>query len=317
MVNWWAFEHLLTRGILPNLSSGAEISPSAMNVAIRVAVVVMMTVVGLGLTIEDFRRLTKQPMLGLLGTKGQWLLLPLVAWAVAWALPLPPNIVAGMILVVGSPAGAISNYYSYLARADVALSVSLTAVTSVASLVTMPLIVGMGFKMLIGVETDLVAPYGAIISQLFLVVLVPVAVGVTLRYQFPSWAERHQESMRRLSQVTLVFVVVLVVVSLRGTLLRHLWLSALSTVFFTFLAGASGVAIGKAAGADPPQVMTLAIEFACRNTAIPILVSVAILDRPDLAVFALVFFLIQMSLTLGSIAVVGRRFQVPSTSANT
>jgi BASS family bile acid:Na+ symporter len=286
-----------------------------MNVAIRVAVILMMTVVGLGLTIEDFRRLRKQPRLGLLGTTGQWLLLPLAAWAVAWSLPLPPNVVAGMILVVGSPAGAISNYYSYLARADAALSVSLTAVTSVASLLTMPLIVGIGFKMLIGVETDLVAPYGAIISQLLLVVLAPVAVGMTLRYRFPSWAERHQQTARRISQVTLVIVVALVVVSLRGYLLADLWLTVLSTVAFTVLAGAAGVAAGKLAGANPPQITTLIIEFACRNTAIPILVSVAILDRPDLAVFALVFFLTQMSLMLGVMAVAGRRFQVPPTSA--
>ena len=277
-----------------------------MNAAIRIAVVLMMTVIGLGLTVEEFRRLLDRPRLSLLGTIGQWLLLPLAAAAVAWALPLPPHLVAGMILVVGSPAGAISNYYSYLGGADVALSVSLTAAVSVGSVLTMPIIVGLGFKWLLGAGTGQVAPYGAMLFQLLLVVVAPVAVGMVLRFRFPGWAGRHQRDFRRVSQLILALVVALVVFSLRQYLLADLWLTVLSTVLFSILAGVSGLAVGKVAGADRRQLLTLVIEFACRNTAITILIGVAVLDRPDFAVFGLVFFLTQIPLMLGTVAVAGR-----------
>lgn len=83
----------------------------------------MMPAVGLGPTPDDFRRLGEKPRLMIIATISQWLLLPLVAWAIAWALPLPSFLVAGPGLLAACPAGAVSNYYSYLARADVALSV--------------------------------------------------------------------------------------------------------------------------------------------------------------------------------------------------
>jgi BASS family bile acid:Na+ symporter len=107
-------------------------------------------VVGMGLTLEDFRRIRACPKPVVVATAGQLLVLPSVASGLAWAVEPVPGIVGGMVLVAASPGGAISNYYVYLARADVALSVTLTAVSTLLAFVTFPLLTAAGFELLPG-----------------------------------------------------------------------------------------------------------------------------------------------------------------------
>jgi len=278
-----------------------------MDQIVRIAVIVIMTVVGLDLTPTDFRRLGERPALVSGATAAQWLFLPLVAWAVAWVLPLPAHIIAGMVLLAGCPAGAISNYYSYLARADVAFSVTLTAIGSVASVMTLPLIAGLGFRLLLAGEVQVAAPFGPIASQLVIGLLLPIAVGMTLRHRFGDFVTRHMRSIRRGSEVVLVVTIATLLIGLRETVLADLWATVAAAVIFTFVAAGVGAAVGVVLPANRPQAQTLLIEFACRNTAITILVGVAVLGRPELAVFGLIVFLTQMPLVLGGIAVANRR----------
>ena len=103
---------------------------------IPLLIILMMLVVGLGLTPDDFRRVRQFPKIVIAGSAGQLLLLPTIGIAVAWALEPTSTIIAGMILVAACPGGAISNYYVYMARANVALSVTLTAVSTIMAFIT-------------------------------------------------------------------------------------------------------------------------------------------------------------------------------------
>ncbi|MCK5379047.1 MAG: bile acid:sodium symporter [Acidobacteria bacterium] len=281
-----------------------------MNTAVQITVFLMMTVVGLDLTTTDFRRLGENPRIPVAATVLQWILLPIAAWAVAWLLPLPGHIFAGMILLAASPAGGISNYYSYLARADVALSVSLTAVSTLASALTLPLIATVGFRLFLVSEPGFNAPFGVIASQLVFVILVPVALGMGIRHLFPDFAIRHELKVRRASEVLLLATVTWLVIGLRHTLLDDLGMTALAIVVFTALALGSGFVVGKIFGADKHQLLTLMIEFPCRNTAITIMVGIAVLGLPRLAAFALAFLIVQMALFFAGIT--AARFRASS-----
>jgi BASS family bile acid:Na+ symporter len=277
------------------------------DLAIQFTVFLIMAIVGLDLTRADFGRLTERPALVVVATVAQWTLLPLVAWAVAWVLPLPPHIVAGIVLLAACPAGAISNYYSLIARADVALSVTLTAISAAASVAALPLISAVGFSLLLDHAARVKAPIVPMAIQLTVNLLIPVFIGMWLRARFPEFVTRHQPVARRLGNVALIATVAILLSGLGRSVLKDLGVTILSAVVFTIVAAGAGLIVGAALRADRRQLQALAIEFACRNTAITILIGVVVLDRPELAVFGLVVFLSQMPLVLGTIAVANRR----------
>src|SRR5207253_3212110 len=119
-------------------SRGCMLKP-VVDVAVPVLVVVTMIVVGLGLTPGDFRRVARAPRLVAAATAGQALLLPLAALGLVRCLALSPPVATGVLLVAACPAGSMANLYAYLARAHMALAVSLTAVSCLAAVLTMPL----------------------------------------------------------------------------------------------------------------------------------------------------------------------------------
>jgi BASS family bile acid:Na+ symporter len=281
-----------------------------MDLAVQIAVFLIMAIVGLDLTRNDFGRLSERPALVVVATVAQWLLLPVAAWAVAWILPMPPHIVAGMVLLAACPAGAISNYYSLIARADVALSVTLTSISAAASVVALPLISAAGFSLLLEESARVRAPIGPMAIQLVVNLLIPLLVGMWLRARFPGYVVRHRLKARRLGDVALVTTVAILLSGLGRSVLKDLGVTVLSAIVFTFVAAGAGLIVGLALRADRRQLQTLAIEFACRNTAITILIGVVVLDRPELAVFGLVVFLTQVPLVLGAIAVTNRRTPV-------
>jgi BASS family bile acid:Na+ symporter len=269
-------------------------SSSNVDLAVQIAVFLIMMIVGLDLTREDFGRLTDRPALIIVATVAQWTLLPVVAWAVAWTLPLPPHVIAGIVLLAACPAGAISNYYSFIARADVALSVTLTAISAAFSVVTLPLISAVGFSLFLDRAVGVKVPIGSMAIQLTVNLLIPVLVGMWLRARFTDFVTRHQPAARQLGNVALVATVAILLSGLGRSVLKDLGMTILSAVVFTVVAAGAGLIAGAALRADRRQLQTLAIEFACRNTAITILIGVVVLDRPELAVFGLVVFLTQM-----------------------
>jgi len=279
------------------------------NLAIQITVFLIMAIVGLDLTRADFGRLTERPALVVVATVAQWLFIPAVAWAVVLILPLPSHLVAGIVLLAASPAGAISNYYVLIARADVALSVTLTAISSAASMVMLPLISAVGFSLLLDHAVGVKVPIVPTAIQLTVNILIPVLAGMWLRARFPEFVTRHQTAARRLGNVALGTTVAIFLSGLGRSVLKDLGVTIWLAVLFTVVAAGAGLIVGAGLRADRRQLQTLAIEFACRNTAIAILIGVVVLGRPEFAVFGLVVFLTQMPLVLGANAVANRWYR--------
>jgi BASS family bile acid:Na+ symporter len=271
------------------------------DIAVQACVFLIMAIVGLDLTREDFGQLAERPALVVGATVGQWLLLPVAAWVVAWALPLPPQIVAGTVLLAACPGGAISNYYTFIARADVALSVALTPIATAASVLMLPLISAVGFNLLVEDEARVAAPIGPMAVQLIVNLRIPVMLGMWIRAAHPEFVARHQTRARRLGDTALVATVAFLLYGLGRSALTNLGSTVLVAVLFTVIAAGAGLVVGVALRADRRQLLTLAIEYACRNNAIVVLIGLVVLDRPELAVFGLVVFLTQVPLVLGGV----------------
>jgi len=278
-----------------------------METTLQICVFVMMAAVGLSLGADDFRRLIRRPKIVLIAIGAQWLLLPPAAWTLAWVLPLPPDLTAGIILLAACPAGAVSNFFCYLARADVALSVSLTAMSLVTSVLMLPFLAGVGFKLLTSSSSTIEMPVTKIVSQLLVAVLIPVVIGMSLRHRYEKWVTDHEPSIRRASNAVLLMTVLLLVVGLRSSLTDDFGVMLVASTSFVVIAALVGTIVGHMANCDRQQQITLMIEFACRNTAIAMLIGLASFGRPRLAAFSLVVFLTQIPIMLGGIAVAKRR----------
>jgi BASS family bile acid:Na+ symporter len=277
------------------------------SIVIQVCTFLIMVVVGLDLTRGDFRRVTDHPGVVVGAIAGQWLLLPAIAWALVATLPLPPAIAAGLVLLAACPAGAISNYYSVIARADVALSMTLTAISITIAMLKMPLITSLGFRFLLDESVRISVPVLPMVLQLFVFLLLPTASGMWLRARYPDAVLTNMSRARRLADAAIVITVLVILIGLRQFVLANLGWAFATAVAFVVLSGGVGLGVSALLRTDHRQGQAIAIEFACRNNAIMALVGLTVLGRPELAAFALVVFLVQLPLVLGGVALTRTR----------
>jgi len=275
------------------------------DVAVPAVVWLLMFVVGLELTPTDFGRVLEYPRIVLFATLGQLLLLPLLAALLIWALRPAPAIVAGLVLVAASPGGALSNVYSYLAHVHVALSVTLTAISSTVAMLAMPVLCSAGFMLFLGPELGVEAPIGTMAIQLVTMLFLPVAAGMGLRRLRPRLVKTHRRGLRWLSLLALTLLVALILLDQRQLLLATSAQLTLIAVLYSLGSMAAGWGLGLLMRLSAADRFTLLLEFTARNLAITTMVGILVLDRPDFVLFATLFLLTQLPLIALAIVIRG------------
>ena len=182
------------------------------NVVLPLSLAVIMLSLGIGLTVADFTRVLKAPVAFAVGAFAQVILLPVVAFGIVIAFGLRTELAVGVMLLSFCPGGVTSNIISKLARGDVALSVSLTAVISLLGLVTVPTLAALSVEWFMGGSGPDVS-IASLTIAVFLITTLPVALGVTIRHFAPGFATRIDGA---LSAVATVLFVVIVVAALAG-----------------------------------------------------------------------------------------------------
>ena len=272
-----------------------------LDVAVPVVTFLVMTIVGLDLSRPDFERVRARPRILVAGLLGPFLLLPPIALAVLAVVPMPEEIRAGLLLLAVCPVGGISNTYNYLARASTALSVSLTAVSCLLAVVTMPLLTRL-FEVVLGRPFGFRAPVGPLAAQILGMLVLPVAVGMTLRARAPGFASRHQTAFRRATFAGIVLIIGFVLWNEWHRFLANLAASAGAAALFVLLAMGAGFLVALGAGADRRERFTLSVEFATRNTAIAAAVAITLLGDTRFAVFATTYFFTEAVPLLAAVA---------------
>lgn len=252
----------------------------------------MMAVVGLELRLDDFRQVTRYRTSILVATLGQWTLLPLAVAGLVFALDVPDTTAAGMVLITAAPGGGISNVFTYLARANTALSVVLTATTSLFAVLTLPVLTSTGFDWLVGEGMEMEVPLLPMFAQLTLFVLLPIAIGMTVRARRPAFAERNAGRLRRGVLIALVVFLVLGMSSDDTGLLDEIVGGLVPALLFTLVAMAVGFAVAVACRLDGPDRFTLVIEYSVKNVGLVAIVALAGFQKPELVVFAGAYVLV-------------------------
>ena len=150
----------------------------------------IMLSLGLGLKVDNFKRVLVQPKDFFVGALSQIIIFPLIALAIALIFPIPFELKIGLMLLAAAPGGVTTNIISKFAKGDVALSISLTAVISLLCFITIPLIFSLTYPIISGESLPFDYSIGSIIIKIFLITTVPVVIGMTLRALMPNFFEK-------------------------------------------------------------------------------------------------------------------------------
>jgi BASS family bile acid:Na+ symporter len=262
-------------------------------VFLPVALGIIMLGLGLSLTLEDFKRVVLYPKAVVLGLACQMLVLPAICFGLAKAFALPPELAVGLMLLAASPGGATANLFSHLARADVALNITLTAVNSVLSLFTLPFIVNFALVAFVGEGKTLPLQVDKVL-QVFAIVLIPVSIGMVVHARAPHLAARMNKPVRIMSALLLVMVIAATVLKERANIVEFFRQVGMAALAFNLASMAVGYLAPLMLRLPRRQAVAIGMEIGIHNgtLAIAIASSPLLLNNSTMAIPPAIYSLI-------------------------
>lgn len=275
-----------------------------------VALMIIMAGMGLTLTAADFRRVFVFPRAMLVGTAAQILLIPLLAFALIELFGPSPAIAVGLVIIAACPGGAVSNVFTFLARANLALSIVLTVTASLITIFTIPFFTNLALDLYanVGGETSVHLPVLDTIIRLAVIVVVPVAFGMFVRARFAEAAAWGERFVNVFGLTVLGAIIVVLVFQTRNQILTLLAQAGPSVVALNLGGIALGFLSGHLGGISRRDAMTIAIEVGIKNGTIGLMVSLTLLDNAEMAIPSAVYGVLMFTAG-GLLAAYGRRIQ--------
>ncbi|TFH28381.1 MAG: bile acid:sodium symporter family protein [Bacteroidia bacterium] len=247
---------------------------------------------GLSLTDRDFKNIFVQPKAVIIGLCCQMVLLPLIAWLIARSIDIDPLFKVGLMIIAACPGGATSNLVTYLLRGNVALSISMTAINSLITLITIPLVVTLSLNAFLHADDAITMPVGMTILRVFLITILPAFAGTRLRKHFPEFAVGLEKPLRIILPLLLLLVYVGVIFIDQGTekATRTDFIRIFPyALMLNFLAMGSGLLIARLLRLRVINQFTISIEVGLQNSALAIFVAVALLESNEMALVPVVY----------------------------
>ena len=250
---------------------------------------------GLGLKFDDFAALAKVPRATMAGIAGQIVFLPVIAGLIALLAP-SPALAMGLILVGVCPGGSSSNYFSYLARGDVALSVSLTAISGSLAILTVPLVFNFIAGQVVGQTFAIELPVAKTMRDIALFMLAPLLAGMAIRSFKPELAQRVQSFVANAAFALLVGLTPFLIGQHFNLVMPVIWpsLALASTLLIATLL--LGLGLSKLLGISPPQARSLSIEIGVQNVALAIFLALSYLDNPAYVIIPVTYLIMMYAI---------------------
>lgn len=248
--------------------------------------------IGLSLRVSDFGGVLRAPKALAVGLIGQMILLPAIAFALAIAFQLPPEISVGLIIIALAPGGATSNMFTYLFRGDVSLSISLTALVSLITPFTIPLLTALSMSYFLGNSTDFSLPLGKTILQLLLITLVPVGLGMLTLARWPAAATKIETVLKWFSIFFLFLIIALIVLKNRENMVSFFAQAGLVTLILNLVVLALGYHLAKLARLSFAQSVCIGFEVGIQNGTMALVVTGTLIDNATMMIPAVAYSLL-------------------------
>lgn len=286
--------------------------PAFLDITIPLYTFLIMFTVGTSLTLADFRQVAGTSRTLVLASLAHIICLPLAGWLVVRLLALNEFVVMGVLLIAACPAGSIGNFYVYLARANVALAVTLTGISSLAAMVSMPLVM-LAFARLMTVPATFQVPVAALLQTLGLFLVLPILLGMALRHWRPALVLQHERWLRGGSLALLLALIVQILWQAPEAFTLDFVQTLQASAAMAALAILAGVLLGRLLQLEPGEFWTVVIRMMVQNLALATTIAVTVYQQPRFASFAVAYFLVQVPIAAGLIFIrlggVGKRRQ--------
>ena len=267
-------------------------------VVIPVCLFLIMMGMGLTLITNDFKRVLKYPKAVGIGLTNQLILLPIIGFALANIMPLRPEYAVGVMLLVLCPGGTTSNLFTYLAKGDVALSVTMTAIASVITVFSIPIVLSFSLIYFMGSGSEFELPVVKTVLTLVVLTIVPISIGMLIKRYAPKVADRSQVYVSRFGVIFLTFLVLFL-----GYVQRDIIVDAfIATGPVSVLLNVSTMALGyyssKWFGLNLAQRTSVTLEVGLQNSTLSIFMALTLLSNYDMSMMPAIYTLV-MFLTAG------------------
>ena len=271
---------------------------------------VLMFDLGLTLKLKDFYMVVTRPKAFFVALTGQIVLLPLIALGLGWAFQLTPVFFIGLMLIACSPGGSSSNIFSKLAGGDVALSVTLTAMSSLLTLITLPILMGW-VTATSGAEVGITLPVGNLLKQNLLLMLLPVVIGLVINHFWSKAAAAIDKVLSKAAFPALMLLVTIFFAQHYRTIFAHIGRLGLCVTALILLAIGCASALSRLFRISGRERRTVNIEVGMQNAAqaIALATSPFVFANQEMAIPAILYSLMMNVVLLTYVAVLKRKKQ--------
>lgn len=278
---------------------------------LQILLFLVMFGMGMTITVPDFARIGIAPKAVLTGLINQIILVPLIAYGIVLLVPMEPMIAMGLMVCACSPGGAVSNLYSYLAKGDTALSITLTAISSIVTIFTIPLIINFSLDAILGAAgKSIQLPLGKTIFNIFKLTALPVFLGMFLNYKFPATAEKSKPAIKWGSITVIVLALFFMVMKLEeiGDSWSFLKSAFIGVVLLNFFTLGVGFLSSKFLKLSNKQAATVSIESGMQNNVLgmTLAMSPSLLNSPEMAATPGVYGVVMTLFAIGVISLYKR-----------
>ncbi|WP_275098318.1 bile acid:sodium symporter family protein [Sedimenticola hydrogenitrophicus] len=266
-------------------------------VLLPLVIAAMMLGVGMSLRISDFTALLGMPHAAGIGLATLFVVFPGLAFLVAGAFSLTAELSIGLVLLAASPSASTSTLFTYLARGDAALSLTLTAVSKLLPVVTIPLYVSIAARLFADTDTALTLGFADISERVVQMVLLPTLIGMALQHFAPAFTDRARPYVIRIAVTALVLLIAALVYRERQKLPDMLLAAGPAALTLCLLGMACAYALALAANLRQQQTTAIVIETGMQSGGTAIAIAAGLLAAPAMAVPAAVYSLIMYLVT--------------------
>ena len=258
----------------------------------------IMLALGMGLTVQDFTRVAKQPKDFIVGLVCQLIFLPIIAFALVFILDTPVELAVGLMIIAAAPGGVTSNILTKFANGDVALSISLTAIISLLSIITVPFIIFKSIDLLnASASTNEISMTGISI-KMFLVVTLPVILGMIIRRFANNFVSSNEKTIQTISLILFLIVLFGAIIQERANILPYMMKAGTITFLLNIIMMLIGFYVAKIFATGLQQRKCISLECGLQNGTLAIFVATQIFNDVTYLIPAAIYSLIMFATSL-------------------
>ncbi len=256
------------------------------------SLIIIMFGMGLSLSVDDFKRVVLYPKAIIIGLVNQLILLPAIGFLIIYVMDLKPDIAIGLIILAACPGGPTSNLITHLAKGDTALSVSLTAVASFITVLTIPFIVNLGLVMVQGKETAFQLDILKTISQIFIIVIIPVSLGILIHERWNSFAKKMDRPVRIASTIVFILVIAGLLIKEKENIIPYFQQAGVVALILNISTMMLGFFTAQLFRLNFRQEVSISIESGIQNGTLAISIATVLLNNSAFAIAPAIYSLI-------------------------